>query len=1802
MLPALKQEEDDPAVPATSSASGTSASTSAVSASAQVRSTSPVSVSPTSSAAPTSAAANAAPANDSSVQISEPALTTRRTSINPPTVGAPGHVHQTAPLLSPVITNNHTLPSLLPLRNDAPPMHTWRVRDRMTTVHGIIALCLNIGVDPPDVLKQNPCARLQAWLQPDLEHPTKSINIIGEALRKQYERWFPPKFKIDFRFAPDPTVADIRRVCANLRRAAKNDRILFHYNGHGVLKPTPNGEIWFFNQTYSEYIPVSLADLNEMLSSPTLYIFECHSAGTILRNFLRTIDQSSFEGGFAQHQMSHRLPVFLAACGDGELLPMNPHVPADLFTSCLTTPIKTALRWFARRSLMRKISVDMVDRIPGDVNIRVTPLGELDYILTAITDTIAWNVLPRELFIKLYRQDVLLAVLMRNFLLAQRIMRSFGCNPVSYPALPDTHQHHLWNSFDIAMENVILQLPAIIAEQKAQRRASAAEKERVDQHSNSNLSPASAPGQSSPPYPSTSSPVPHSTNAPQSLRTKISQAQCAISFRPSSFFEDQMKAFSVWLDMGRYNSSHPEVLPILLQLLLAAPSRVKAISLISRYVQTGPAAVDLALSVGIFPYIIRLLEKDKLASILDRKHLSGTRNDLVFIWSKILAFDESCQADVIKLDGDLFFVNFLFDASSGIKPILTACALFVLSVIAREYSNRCCSNRTIEACEIHLTHSHPLVRRWACLCLTEIFVRADVQASVLVLSRTPFVDRLCAVASADPEADVRAAAISTISVIMNGILRHASSGKLPSQSKTDVSTYPLHDDLGRRGLSNSRSHIPSSSSSSPSDIDVSTLSDVNSVATESIMRKVTPAPFSEEEKQALLKLGCKIAPVGYTEASVLVRREAALAIATAAQVYRERFIDAALETEACVDGYFKYYNGNENSASCACAYRALWESLSELAFDSHPVVAATARNSFDLVFDIVLQRTASFGTTGGQISTSDNELPNSGRAHLSLPVSAIQTSSPVPSDGDVEDASETIEGQNPLCPLQNVNGINCSRSGGHFDEIETATAQESDGVFSRTNNHQNVPRPPCDLKSRAVRGVHVRSASGSFDIGVLSRDGKYSKVLSVEGLPTRETAPKSLTRNINGCQTSFSNLEACSSGTTTTTKSNESESRPMSLPHVALMNGFGNLVKTFSQQLHIQNTPNCSHSSSVETEECEHCRRHGTSYSLNDRHEVRDRRSANGRFSTRKKFSDGVAHSPPRPPKRSLSYQVLHESSAFSPTKEAPPIADPRKTSYSSLSKLTSSDDEGARPLDRCTPQTVNRMAVSSIGDAALSLYEWSRAYMFRAEGGSTVLDYYEEEGIARYATLWSVINRRGGSDNKADRLRAFALLGKGDDVIATDTGDDYFDGEPGKKEFAHSRELTLFEMGAGGGSISALIFLPRDTGIGDDQLVATGDTNGSVGVYDAKTGKCQGAFGVPVAPGVPEVGISSILCLNPHGTDNPSGYGLSNSHTALILAGARDGRVAVFRSDFVDPNYRIMSTFQACGRSRSGRAVWSRNPFPMPLGKTAEGEDNASIGTCETWKGHGLQLGFNVNSAKLAAGGCDEEVVRVWDLVVERCTWEGAVMAKGVVPTSITMWKSGNPNVFVAGGSDGGVYVADMREKSSFQTSSGYLLGRHKGSIVTVGTCPPHGTVCGRETVVSADRSGDVVVWDPRWRGADWRVQDSFLEKLDVRRIGAHHSDLTAMCVHRTGRYIASGSKNCVKIFGEERDMVKMVSHYGTLHQDSHQPEKVCQSRLSPVSALAFQHETSLLAIGCTDGSVMLHGRHRDLFPGINS
>lgn len=72
-----------------------------------------------------------------------------------------------------------------------------------------------------------------------------------------------------------------------------------------------------------------------------------------------------------------------------------------------------------------------------------------------------------DLFQKLFRQDLLVASLFRNFLLAERILRSYDCTPVSSPALPPTYQHPMWQAWDLALDLSLSQLSGILEKKES---------------------------------------------------------------------------------------------------------------------------------------------------------------------------------------------------------------------------------------------------------------------------------------------------------------------------------------------------------------------------------------------------------------------------------------------------------------------------------------------------------------------------------------------------------------------------------------------------------------------------------------------------------------------------------------------------------------------------------------------------------------------------------------------------------------------------------------------------------------------------------------------------------------------------------------------------------------------------------------------------------------------------------------------------------------------------------------------------------------------------------------------------------------------------------------------------------------------------------------------------------------------------------------------------------------------------------------------------------------------------------------
>ncbi|RUS18731.1 hypothetical protein BC937DRAFT_88408 [Endogone sp. FLAS-F59071] len=603
--------------------------------------------------------------------------------------------------------------------SSAHSLQDWRLRERIKTVNGLLVVCLNIGVDPPDIVKTNPCAKLECWIDPFTLPSLKALEAIGKNLQTQYENI---NIRTRFKQSLDPSVEETKKLCCQLRRTAKDERILFHYNGHGVPKPTASGEIWVFNKNYTQYIPVSLFDVQGLLGSPVIYVWDCSAAGNIIQSFNRFAEQRDLEASrlvASQQQHSGAVPVTpmkdciqLAACGPNEILPMNPDLPADVFTSCLTTPIEMSLRWFVMQNplLTTNLTLEMVLKLPGRAQDRRTPLGELNWIFTAVTDTIAWNVLQDqpELFKRLFRQDLMVASMFRNFLLAERILRSHQCAPMSMPKLPPTHNHPMWAAWDLAVDVCLAQLPALLANE---------------------------------------------------------EGGLLYQYQASMFFTEQLTAFEVWLAQGSVSRKVPEQLPIVLQVLLSQVHRLRALILLSKFLDLGPWAVNAALSVGIFPYVLKLLQSPA----------AELKPVLVFIWARILAVDKSCQTDLLKDSGYAYFNNILAPNNAMLSiPHVSehrAMCAFILSVFCTNFSagqQACFQSNVLNACLAHVNDNDPLLRQWICLCLAQLW-KDYAEAKVSAIGENAH-EKLCALLN-DAVPEVRAAALYALGTFIGDLGR-----------------------------------------------------------------------------------------------------------------------------------------------------------------------------------------------------------------------------------------------------------------------------------------------------------------------------------------------------------------------------------------------------------------------------------------------------------------------------------------------------------------------------------------------------------------------------------------------------------------------------------------------------------------------------------------------------------------------------------------------------------------------------------------------------------------------------------------------------------------------------------------------------------------------------------------------------------------------------------------------------------------------------------------------------------------------
>lgn len=102
---------------------------------------------------------------------------------------------------------------------------------------------------------------------------------------------------------------------------------MLHFNGHGVPRPSANGELWVFNRSFTQYIPVSAYDLQSWLGTPCILVLDCSNAARIIEALGTMMAPAAADGrGADGGAVLGEDVIILGACGANSQLPTNPEV------------------------------------------------------------------------------------------------------------------------------------------------------------------------------------------------------------------------------------------------------------------------------------------------------------------------------------------------------------------------------------------------------------------------------------------------------------------------------------------------------------------------------------------------------------------------------------------------------------------------------------------------------------------------------------------------------------------------------------------------------------------------------------------------------------------------------------------------------------------------------------------------------------------------------------------------------------------------------------------------------------------------------------------------------------------------------------------------------------------------------------------------------------------------------------------------------------------------------------------------------------------------------------------------------------------------------------------------------------------------------------------------------------------------------------------------------------------------------------------------------------------------------------
>lgn len=290
------------------------------------------------------------------------------------------------------------------------------------------------------------CRSIVAWSDARTAYASEYQSTIETYIKTSYSAI---RQHLTFHFSIAPN-AD--RLCnmASLRKRITAGGILFHYIGYGFPNITSEN-MWCSERRSRDFMPFKLGDLFLRLQPPTWYIFDCSNAAVAIEAFERASSLPDRDRSFNPKDW-----VCICASDVGEELPQDPRLPCDFLTSCILSPVKIAMICHILQHYRTLATGKFPLELPrANMWWESRDAGRLGITLAAIADAIAADGMDPGMYSRMFRMDRLSAVLFRNTLLAQFLLRPYRVHPVCHPAIPDMSLHCLWRQWSVILDTFI---------------------------------------------------------------------------------------------------------------------------------------------------------------------------------------------------------------------------------------------------------------------------------------------------------------------------------------------------------------------------------------------------------------------------------------------------------------------------------------------------------------------------------------------------------------------------------------------------------------------------------------------------------------------------------------------------------------------------------------------------------------------------------------------------------------------------------------------------------------------------------------------------------------------------------------------------------------------------------------------------------------------------------------------------------------------------------------------------------------------------------------------------------------------------------------------------------------------------------------------------------------------------------------------------------------------------------------------------------------------------------------------------